>query len=116
MDQISIKLNVDICYLKTQNQRFKQFEMKLDGDTLNFNRQSKSHNKKVSNYTNSLKEVHITLDVQPAQCQKTGDLYYSIALLLLTDETRFLYFKSEQHRNYWYNRLLKAQGFTTEIE
>ena len=60
--------------------------------------------------------MHITLDVRPNQCLKTDEPYYSLALHLPTGETRVIYFKSEQLRTYWYNRLLLAQGFTSEID
>ena len=53
-DQISIKLKTDICYLKTQSQSFKQFEIRLEGNTLNFSRQSKTSQKTESKFTNSL--------------------------------------------------------------
>jgi len=36
--------------------------------------------------------------------------------MLPSDETRVIYFKSEQLRTYWYNRLLLAQGFVSEID
>ena len=117
IEQISsVTLKTDICYLKTQSKSFKQFELRFDGDALNFHRQSKSNLKHGSKYTNNLQGVHIISDVQPTECKKTGDSFYSLALFLPTDEARVIYFKSEKLRSYWYNRLLLAQGFTCGID
>ena len=93
-DQINISLKIDNCFLKSQNQSFKQFEIRLEDDTLNFHRQSKSSNGNESKYSNSLLGVHIISDARPVQCPKTGDVYHSLALLLPTDTARVIYFKS----------------------
>ena len=67
-DQISIKLKIDICHLKTQTQIFKQFEIRLEDDTLNFLRPNKASNKSENKYTNTLKGVHVTPDARTAEC------------------------------------------------
>lgn len=67
-DQISIKLKIDICHLKTQTQIFKQFEIRLEDNTLNFLRPSKASNKSENKYTNSLQGVHVTPDARTAEC------------------------------------------------
>ena len=107
-DQISTKQKNHFCYLKTQSQSFKQFELRIEVDTLNFDRQSKSSNKTETKHTNCLQGVHIISDVRTTECPKTGDLYHSLALLLPPSEKRVIYFKSEQLRTYWYRKLLLA--------
>ena len=103
---MSVKLKHDTCHLKTQKKSLKQFEIRLDGDTLILIRPSKSSRTKDSKYTHNLNEVHVVLHERPAQCPKTGHLYYTLALVLTNDETRVLYFKSQELGTYWYNRLL----------
>ena len=106
----------DFCFLKTKKQTLKRFEVRLEGDTLNFLRQSKSSSKPDSAYNNSLIGAHITLDGQKTQCAETDEVFCSLALTLPTEGTRVIYFKFEQNRQEWYRRLLEAQGFNNEID
>ena len=114
-DKVSNNQQIDVCYLKTQSESFREFELRLEGDTLNFDRQSKSSNTTETKHTNSLRGAHVISDDQPTECPKTGELYHSLALLLPPLNKRVIYFKSEQLRTYWYRKLLRAQGFTCEI-
>lgn len=87
------KPNVDFCFLKTQKQNFKRFQIELVGNTLNFMRQNKNTKLMSIHYFNDLEITHVAVG-HKEKCLSTSEVYHALVLLLPSDKTRVVYFQS----------------------
>ena len=81
------------CYLKTQNLRFKQFRIIVEGNTMNFTRENKESKELKEMYSNSIEGAHIKLGEFDI-CQDTKVIYCPVVLLLPSGNKRIVYFET----------------------
>ena len=82
-----------MCYLKTQNFRFKAFALKLENGSVHFTKKDRNTGEFSTAYQNNFMQAHVRLGTKE-RCFESQVIFYSVVLVLPGSKTRAIYFET----------------------